>query len=194
MGGNETVCKEILKDMPEYLSGEIKKLKDWLKQKDIYMTTMQAHSIKGMAANIAAHRLRETAYKMELAGKAEDLEKADCFTAELEEEYKRLLSFLYECALLCEETDYVTKVQYVPKPMTADDISAIKPVMSRLNRFLEEGDTRAEDCMGELKECLAGFGFDEYLVRLEKHVFNYDFDEASDTLSAVRRKLSDTSR
>ncbi|OQX22358.1 MAG: hypothetical protein BWK80_30685, partial [Desulfobacteraceae bacterium IS3] len=74
VGGDENICQELLNDLPVYLTGEMKKLKDCLKQNDAKLIAVHAHGIKGMAANLSAYKLRDAAYQTELAGKQGDVE------------------------------------------------------------------------------------------------------------------------
>jgi|GEM_PF-1276403 len=95
VGGDENICKELLNEMPVYLSGEIKKLKDCLKQNDPKLIAVHAHGIKGMAANLSAYRLRDAAYQTELAGKQGNVENARLLAAKVEAECEKLLSCIF---------------------------------------------------------------------------------------------------
>jgi len=94
MGGNEEFIKEIIKDFPTYLSGQIRELNAALNEKNSEKIRYHAHTIKGMCANMAAHRLTDTARQIELAGKEEKTDTACHLTRIMEHESVILQSVL----------------------------------------------------------------------------------------------------
>jgi hypothetical protein len=56
--------------------------------------------------------------------------------------------------------------------------------------LLEQGDARAEDSMEGLKKFMSGFGFDEILITMENQIWNYDFEEARESLAEIRREIN----
>ncbi|MDM8552596.1 response regulator, partial [Desulfobacterales bacterium HSG2] len=99
LGDDEEVCKVMLKQFAEYLPGRIGNLKESL-DKDAEMARIQAHGIKGMAANMSAPGLRDAAYEVESAVKKGETEKARSLINRLEEECERFLSALTDAGLL----------------------------------------------------------------------------------------------
>jgi HPt (histidine-containing phosphotransfer) domain-containing protein len=69
VGKDESLIKNLVSDIPAYLSEEFEKLKDAADLKDAREICLHAHSIKGMSANVSAKRLYETACLAEDAGK-----------------------------------------------------------------------------------------------------------------------------
>ena len=80
------VIEGFLEDIPRQIAG----LKAYLEAGDAAGTERQAHTIKGAAANVGGERLREVAFEMEKAAKAEDLSAAARHMAELEAQFDRL--------------------------------------------------------------------------------------------------------
>ncbi|MDM8522187.1 ATP-binding protein [Desulfococcaceae bacterium HSG8] len=89
-GGDKALCKSVLRIALQELPNHIEKLKTALNENDAHETTMNGHSIKGMSANIAAHRLHDIAYKMEIAGRKGDLDSARSFIGKMEQEFEKL--------------------------------------------------------------------------------------------------------
>jgi PAS domain S-box-containing protein len=80
------VIEGFLEDIPQ----QIAVLKGFLESKDPVGTERQAHTIKGAAANVGGERLREAAFDMEKAARAENLSAAGRLLAELEAQFDRL--------------------------------------------------------------------------------------------------------
>jgi len=94
IGGNEDFAKELLAIYMEDTTSQIEKLNQALKDNDSVLVEYQAHTIKGSSANIGAHRLTDTAFKMEMAGKDGDIDSARALMEELEKEFEKLQQIL----------------------------------------------------------------------------------------------------
>jgi CheY-like chemotaxis protein/nitrogen-specific signal transduction histidine kinase/HPt (histidine-containing phosphotransfer) domain-containing protein len=81
-----TVITGFLEDIPK----QIDALKDSLKARDVKKTERQAHSIKGAAAIVGGEVMRDTAFEMEKAGKAGDLETVTARMPDLETQFTQL--------------------------------------------------------------------------------------------------------
>jgi len=92
MNRNEMLCREVLKEFSEYLLSQIRGLKESLDKNDAKMAEIQAHGIKGTAANMAAYRVRDVAYEIEMAGQKGELDKICSLIGRLEQERERFLS------------------------------------------------------------------------------------------------------
>ena len=86
VGGNQTLFQELLdmflKGMPIQLDG----LKDALSNGDHHQAKLRAHSIKGMSANMGAHRIRNVALKAERQAGNGEMEALRQLVGELEHE------------------------------------------------------------------------------------------------------------
>jgi len=81
-----TVVAGFIEDIPK----QIGLLKDYLKAGDVKATERQAHSIKGAAAIVGGEVMRATAFEMEKAGKAGDLETVGAHVLDLETQFSQL--------------------------------------------------------------------------------------------------------
>ena len=92
--GDEELIREVLaiflEDAPRLL-GEIK---TGLEKASPEIVANTAHTLKGAAANIAAHRLRDQAYQIELTAKSEEMAGALNIYADLEAEFIALKHYL----------------------------------------------------------------------------------------------------
>jgi len=80
------IIESFLKDIPQ----QIEALKGYLKAEDATGAERQSHTIKGASANVGGKRLMEVAYKMEMAGRAGDLNAVNTCMAELEAQFDAL--------------------------------------------------------------------------------------------------------
>ncbi len=69
---------------------QIEALAGYLETGDAEAACRQAHTIKGASANVGGEALRETAYGLEQAGKAGDLDFIKAGIPELEAQFERL--------------------------------------------------------------------------------------------------------
>jgi CheY-like chemotaxis protein/HPt (histidine-containing phosphotransfer) domain-containing protein len=65
MEDDENLCKELLKEFPQFWNQACDQLKQYLQEKNLDKVEKQAHLLKGMSANINAERLRSTAIQIE---------------------------------------------------------------------------------------------------------------------------------
>ncbi len=98
LDGDEKVLKRIIKDIPRHIAGQIEKLKTASERKDTDSIRLHAHTIKGMCANISAHKLRDKAHEIEVAGKEGRTDTVYSLTEQLEQEagiFQSLLADLF---------------------------------------------------------------------------------------------------
>ena len=77
----DSILEEALIEIPKYSA----KLRECCDAGDLQSIRLEAHTIKGMAANLCTSSLRDIAYKIEEAGREGELEVARSHLAELEE-------------------------------------------------------------------------------------------------------------
>ncbi|MCB9481955.1 MAG: response regulator [Desulfobacteraceae bacterium] len=80
------VLEGFLEDIPV----QIKILKDFVENQNLDEASMQAHKIKGAAANISANILKNTAYEMEKAGNDGNINLFKLLMPKLEKDFSRL--------------------------------------------------------------------------------------------------------
>jgi PAS domain S-box-containing protein len=93
LGGYEELLNQLLelffKDMP----GLIEMLSGAIQEGDLEKTRKYAHNIKGMAANISAQRIRNTAYDIELRARREEPVSMD-LAVKLQDEFEAFRSLM----------------------------------------------------------------------------------------------------
>ena len=88
---DEELCAEILQMYTDDIPEQLKKLKEAVSQGDAFAFCSIAHTIKGASANIEARTMKEVSFKLEKAGKAEDLTNGMELIQELSDEFQRFL-------------------------------------------------------------------------------------------------------
>jgi len=178
---DESFYKDILNHFCEQLSQETEKLKKTVNENDIEMAAIQSHSIKGMASNVSAHKLRSVAYEAEIAAKQGEAEKTRYLTEKLEQTAEELSAFLYKSGLLDSTPTLPEKIPF--------DIEKVKDILRRLSELLEYGDVEAFELSDELKKYLTNAGIDKEITVFEKYMDNYNFEEAGKQLEHIVRKI-----
>lgn len=93
-GGDEDLFFEMAGMFADEISERWDRLKSALAAGVALNVEEQAHTIKGMCANLAAAPLMETAHRIELAGRNKDLDRAVSMQAVFEAEFQRLRDHL----------------------------------------------------------------------------------------------------
>ncbi|MDP3859617.1 MAG: PAS domain-containing protein [Stagnimonas sp.] len=136
----------------------------------------EAHSLKGVAANLGARRLSELAARIELALREEQLPAPD------------LLGELYRVqtdTLRLMQTLDSGETATVARPAAAD----LAPRLERLAQLLEAHDAEANDYFGALAAELAGLSTAAF-ARLRVAVESYETESAREALRDLIRELN----
>jgi HPt (histidine-containing phosphotransfer) domain-containing protein len=88
--GDEELARRILERFRADIPRQIQVLKEFLEAGDASSVEREAHTIKGVAANVGGEALRAVAFEMEKASRAGDLDAVKARMAELESQFERL--------------------------------------------------------------------------------------------------------
>jgi len=91
MGGNEELLKIIVENFSAQFSEELEKLKISVQEGKAEHIRFHAHTLKGMAANASAIRLREAARELETVAKQGNTDAVRSLTEKVEQEFESLL-------------------------------------------------------------------------------------------------------
>ncbi|MEW6380402.1 MAG: CHASE domain-containing protein [bacterium] len=94
--GDEDLAMILIEGFLQDAPRQIARLKQALASGDAFLVHLQAHTIKGIAANLSALSLKETAYDMETAAKKGDLAKVAHLLPHLEKESETLKETLVQ--------------------------------------------------------------------------------------------------
>lgn len=96
LGGDVGICQSILSDVPNDLNQQLFKLSQLWKENKIEEFIIQAHTIKGIAANISALSLMQISSQLELAAKQNQIEKIPDLLQQIHLANHQFLSILTE--------------------------------------------------------------------------------------------------
>ena len=105
LGGDEKLCKELLKIFIQTFPVHLKGLKAALEQNDAGQIRFEAHTLKGMAANISANNLRDVFFEIETAGKQGQMEAAHSYINRLKTELAKFKAMFQNAGLIPDEDD-----------------------------------------------------------------------------------------
>ncbi|MFO7728974.1 MAG: Hpt domain-containing protein [Desulfonatronovibrio sp.] len=96
VGEDKEVMREILENVLKDAPDRLESLKKAVEARNLQEVHSLAHSIKGMAGNISAPRVRETAFKLETLGANQELSGMEELISELENEFALLQKALQD--------------------------------------------------------------------------------------------------
>jgi signal transduction histidine kinase/DNA-binding response OmpR family regulator len=94
LGGNQKILKELLEEFMCYLPNKLQTIDEAVKREDIDLLQREAHSIKGVAANLGAENIADLFSGLEILGRKHDLSHAEEKISDLRIEFKRLEEYL----------------------------------------------------------------------------------------------------
>ena len=92
--GKKEVLEKVAADFYCTVCGQLKVIRQALKDGESEVVRKQAHAIKGGAANLTADGLAAAAFRLEKIGRSGDLEAGVTGLADLESEFNRFERFL----------------------------------------------------------------------------------------------------
>ena len=93
---NEEIIPVLLSAFIEDAPRTLNELKDAVAQNNIELITRQAHTLKGMSANLAANPLAEISRQIELASKGESDQALEPLIEELEKSFNDVMDCFKE--------------------------------------------------------------------------------------------------
>ncbi len=143
--------------------------------------TRSAHSLKGVAGNVGATGIQNSAQKLENA----------CKENKPSEEIETLLS-----EVISELSPVITGLASLEKTSDAAtasvkfDQNVVESLILKLRGLLEEDDTGATEVVEELKKYFKGTKTELILDQVEACISQYDFEEALDKMESVVNHLA----
>jgi len=179
VANNEKLYRTILLKFRDSQVDVTESIRSELQQGDIKTAERLAHTLKGLAGNIAANTLQQAAMDVESAIKSggEDI------SHELETMQAELEVILNSLAQLDNhrETSGAGKAEL--------NSTEIKSLLTQLRGLLEDDDADAVDAVDELREMLSNTEVDSILQRLAKAIGQYDFEEALEHMQELEQEM-----
>jgi PAS domain S-box-containing protein len=189
VGGNRKLYRKLLSKFRRNHADVAVAIKNALDKDDTETATRLAHTVKGMAGNIGAQDLHLAAANLEAAFRQTQRENIPELLDAFSEALGRVANSIAEFELRDPDgAGAVLSAQTIPKSVDRDRVLSL---LSELREFLEDDDTRAVRTLEALREALPA-GMAEYeLAHLEKHIGEYAFEEALETLAQLAMVLDE---
>ena len=155
------------------------KLEQALGENDLETARRLAHTIKGVAGNISAQPLFETASDLDAALKSADIQTAKSILPVFSGHLQQVIQAVSQ---LEKNKDPETGSRDNPA-----DTQSIQPLLHELAALLNEDDTAASDLVRQLTNSV-GEGR-EMLDQMSRQISGYEFDQAKQTLEELCRTL-----
>lgn len=183
--GNKSVWFKILKSFLADYTNAAADMKRKIDTADISEALRDAHTIKGVAANISAIVLQKAAIQLETALKGSNSHEIEHRCIEFENALKLTL---LETRSLCDELELELD-QTTEKKSCKPDTSELNELVTQLATLLENNSPLADQCIDNIKQCLFDADAVNTLKELETYVNHFNFKQARDTLSKLTMQM-----
>ena len=154
-----------------------------LRQGDGQTAGRLAHTMKGLAGNLAANELQQTASVLEQAIKQGTIDADSVQMIPFEQALQRILATVRTL-----EPDRESKPASSEAVFSKDkrvDKRTVESLFRQLSGLLDDHDMASLESLHTLKETLDGMGFQEGLGKLEDRIGSYDFRGAQAVLGTM---------
>jgi len=176
VGGNERLYRAMLRQYAEDQAGTAAALRAALAAADMKTAERLAHTLKGVSATLGIKRPSEAAAVVEDRIRRGRLEGIEADLAALEDATGAVIAAIR------------TALVQAAAPRSTD-LSAVLPLLRRLEALLLDSDGAALDCLLEAQEMLAQVLTPEELAGLTREVQNFAFDAALVELRAIAARF-----
>jgi two-component system sensor histidine kinase/response regulator len=174
LGGNRELLDRVYAEFCEHYGGAAAEIAAFGPER-MAESKRLVHTIKGVAGNIGAKRIYQTAVALEAAFNA---------GGEFAEPLVQFADALAECVPLLPVVPAETVA--LAEPIEIDE-AVLRPLIARLDGLLRRRDLDAEDCFAALKAGCAGTRLDGALGALEAKVGALEFEAALQSLAVFDR-------
>jgi PAS domain S-box-containing protein len=190
VGGNRELYQKLLRKFRRNHADDANDMRKALDKDDTGTATRLAHTMKGLAGNLGAHDLHMASANLETDLRLNRTENIPgLFNA-----FSEALDLVMNSITALEPGKPDTAVAGLtaqPAPESLDRDRA-HFLLSELKKFLEKDDFRAVKTLEDLRAALPGGMAEDELADLEKHIEEYAFEKALESLVAVTQALDNS--
>jgi len=188
--GNQTLLMRLLLDFGRDYNNVAEDVRKSLARGESERSRRIVHQIKGLAGNIGAGAVYETAQTLELAieqGRESDWPALiDIFESELQEVLSVIINIK---SVTGEENANATSRRENSDPVEVVDSEAIRPSLIELAAHLNKFSIAANSTFNAIKPLLLQAGFQQEVERMTGQIDRFKFKEARTSLEAIAGKL-----
>lgn len=183
LGINRQEYEKLLLGFAKDHADAVRHIRVTLAEGDLAAARRMAHSLKGVAANMAAPQVQRTALDLEKALKKGSVDENSELLDALD---KALCQVVASIQGLATKTEGKTVAE---NPAVTKELPNIIAVLETLAALLDEGSVEAEVCMASIEDDLRARGLGGETALLTRQISSFDFSPARKTLAAVAQKL-----
>ncbi len=177
LGGDANLYWDLLEKFSLNQADTDKKIKEALGVKDMETAARIAHTIKGVAGNIGARQLYETASQLDTAIKEEAMNLVQTLVPQFSGNLGIVIRGIIELKKNSESTN--------KNKRPAMDTASIAKLLQELSALLKEADTTATDVVKKLTHAVCDDQGKALLSQMSNQIGGYEFDEARQTLKQI---------
>ncbi|MFW1676206.1 response regulator [Pontibacter sp. JAM-7] len=184
LGGNRKLYRDLIHRFAKDQVNAASEIQAALNQRDFLLAERVAHTTKGVAGNLGATAIQETAQALEHAIEQQDMaliaRQVPLFKAVLDDMVASLQLF----AAAVETAELKEGVQ-----LDARSRAGGIQVLAELKQLLEDDDGDAEDCFLENRILIQGIASPECSAELAGHIENFDYEAALQVIALIDGEL-----
>jgi HPt (histidine-containing phosphotransfer) domain-containing protein len=181
VNGNKRLYRQLLIDFAKKYSSVPAEIRNLIAGDDFAAAERLVHSIKGIAGNISAYGIQTAASELEKGMDSKNTESYDQLLSDLDQALQPVLAAI--CSL--DEVKQAKPLKNGPV-----DPVVIRPILKELDRLLRKDDPDAEKSLELLKENIGSSMFPEEMRELDKHIGNFDFGQAINSLDRIAQAMN----
>jgi PAS domain S-box-containing protein len=183
VGGNAVLYTKLLQDFFMDHREDISAIHKAIEREEYETAQRLAHTLKGIGATIGANELQQTAERLEGAFKDKSMDVIHQVVPDFEQAMVTVTSGLEHHIKRQSEND--------TQQVTADPVDLLQ-MLEQLHNLLDEMDPEAEELANRIQHQTGNSKITRGLsTTLTKQVSGFEFEEAQETLQALREKIEE---
>lgn len=179
--GNTGLYRQLLLDFADKYHAVTEEIRRLIAAGDLETAERLAHTVKGIAGNISAKNVHQTARQLEDSLKEKKADQYDRCLSDLDQALQQVTAGV--------KSLNPTEPKRQAAPGAPVDLEQLTPILIELAQLVRDDDTAAEKTLESLKEIIARPSFEEEIRQLEESIKNYDFEHALVTLQEMADAL-----
>jgi len=184
VGGNKKLLLKLLKRFIETQSNVVERIQMALDTFNMEVATREAHTIKGLAGNIGATFLYTCAENLEKILKNGEMSTLNLALKTMQIELERLISMISN-ALEVKQRDSLPKTS---EPAIID-MKTLYADIKKFDTLLTSLDSKSGKAIDELLVRLTTLGQESNALKIQKSVYEFEFEVARELLLEVTKEL-----
>ncbi len=179
--GDKGLFRKVMLMFQDQQKNATKEILEAIEESNMVVAERLAHTTKGLAGNVGAMELFDSADKLESAIEKRTGEDLAPLLNNFEERFNQVMESIN---LLRETTSTENQAE---KEITEPDLEKVKPILVKLADLIEANSVEVEDYLESLKKHMKGSKFREELKKFEESIDAFDFENAKIILAEIRQ-------